>query len=340
MKKVVLLCGGVSPEHEISLRSVKNIIKAIDENQYEVIVIGISKTGKWFLMNEDVLETTIPDEGESIFVKPGSRECFHTLNSSLGEIDVIFPILHGPNGEDGSIQGLIQVLDVPFVGPGVLSSSISMDKEISKRLLQAEGIRVAKWLLMRTGDSIPNFDEVVKKLGGVVFVKPANMGSSVGVTRVSSGKEWMNAIDQAFVHDDKVLVEECLVGREMECAVLGNQSPKVSGVGEVKSGEVYSYDEKYSASSTAETIIPADVSVQELEALRSTALRAYKALECKGLSRVDMFLDSNGDAIVNEINTMPGFTSISMYPKLWENEGVTYSQLIDELIELAISNHG
>lgn len=340
MKNLILICGGVSPEHEISLRSAKNILKALDRSKYQVHVVGISKKGNWLLMDEDSLGTTIPESGQSVSLKPGSANCFYTAESTLGKIDVIFPILHGPNGEDGSIQGLIQILDVPCVGPGVLSSSVSMDKEITKRLLRAEGIQVVDWMILRKGDSIPTYEEVVRTLGQVVFVKPANMGSSVGVTRVSEEQEWAKAIEDAFLYDNKVLIETCLVGRELECAVLGNDSPKASGVGEVQSGEVYSYDEKYADSSTAKTIIPADVSKTELDALQTTAIKAYKALECVGLSRVDMFLDKSGNVLVNEVNTMPGFTSISMYPKLWMDKGLSYSQLIDELIELAVANHG
>ena len=340
MKNLVLICGGVSPEHEISLRSAKNILKALDRNKFEVHVIGISKKGKWLQMDEDSLGTAIPETGQIVSIRPGSKECFHLEGSTFGEVDVIFPILHGPNGEDGSVQGLIQVLGLPCVGPGVLGSSISMDKEITKRLLRAEGIQVADWILLRKGDIIPSYEEVVEKLGEVVFVKPANMGSSVGVARVSGEMEWKKAIEDAFLYDRKVLIETCLVGRELECAVLGNDSPKASGVGEVQSGEVYSYDEKYADSSTAKTIIPADVTTEELRALQTTAVTAYKALECTGLSRVDMFLEESGRVLVNEVNTMPGFTSISMYPKLWMNEGMSYTEIISELIELAIANHG
>ncbi len=340
MKNLVIICGGVSPEHEISLRSAKNIIKALDKSKYQVHVVGISKAGQWFKMEVDSLGSEIPETGSSVSLKPGSKNCFYVNDSSLGEVDVIFPVLHGPNGEDGSVQGLIQVLDIPCVGPGVIGSAVSMDKEIAKRLLRAEGIQVADWMLIRKGDTMPSYEEAAKKLGDVMFVKPANMGSSVGVARVANENEWGNAIEDAFKYDDKILIEKRLVGRELECAVLGNDVLKASGVGEVQSGEVYSFDEKYADSSSAKITIPAEVSNTELGALKNTAINAYKALECKGLSRVDMFLDESGNVFVNEINTMPGFTSISMYPKLWMNEGMSYSQLIDELIELAISNHG
>lgn len=338
MKNLVILCGGVSPEHEISLRSTKNILEALDKNKYSVQIIGISKSGSWFLQDQP-LGTFIDEDGDPVFLRPGQKNCFSTTTSDLGDIDVIFPVLHGPNGEDGSVQGLIQVLDIPHVGPGVLSSAISMDKDVTKRLLKEKDIQVADWITIRKEDKLPSYDECSNQLGKVVFVKPANMGSSVGVTRASNEKEFEDALETAFEHDTKILVEECLTGRELECAVLGNESPKASGVGEVRSGEVYSYEEKYDDSSSAEIIIPAEVKDEELENLRLAAIESYKALECKGLSRVDMFLTSEGNVYVNEVNTIPGFTSISMYPKLWEQEGVSYTQLLDELIELAIVNH-
>ncbi|MEP1094854.1 MAG: D-alanine--D-alanine ligase family protein [Cyclobacteriaceae bacterium] len=338
MQNLILLCGGDSPEHEISMRSAQNILKALDREKYSVQVIGISKKGQWFLLDEASLGSSVPDQGLMVSIHPGSRDCFYISESSIGPVDVIFPILHGPNGEDGSIQGLIQILNIPFVGPGVLGSSLCMDKELAKRVLRQEGIKVAEWILLRKGDPIPSFEEVVTKLGSVFFVKPANMGSSVGVSRVSNLSDWTIAINEAFSYDHKVLVEECLIGREMECAVLGNQSPKASGVGEVQSGGVYSYDEKYDKSSSAKIMIPAEVSEEELEALRSTAVSSYKALECRGLSRVDMFLDKDGVVFVNEVNTMPGFTSISMYPQLWENEGLGYTELVNQLIELAVAS--
>lgn len=340
MQNLILLCGGNSPEHEISLRSTKNILAALNREKYSVQVIGISQKGKWFLLDETVLDERVPNQGIPVSVHPGEPDCFRTKDLSLGSVDVIFPILHGPNGEDGSIQGLLQLLDIPFVGPGVLSSSICMDKEVTKRLLREAGIKVADWVTLKSGNHVPDLAEVTNKLGDVVFVKPANMGSSVGVTRVSSQDEWEVAIKEAFLHDSKVLVEKCLTGRELECAVLGNESPNASGVGEVQSGDVYSYEKKYADSSSANIVIPAKVSDEELEALKTTAINSYKTLECKGLSRVDMFLDQSGNVLVNEVNTMPGFTSISMYPKLWESENLEYKELITELIELAITNHG
>lgn len=338
MKSVALICGGQSPEHEISIRSVKNVLRELDRSKYAIHVIGISKAGKWFLKEESALGAFISEEGDQVQIVPGSPDCFHTEKGSLGKIDVIFPILHGPNGEDGSIQGLFKLLNIPFVGSGILGSAMSMDKDVAKKMLKSEGLHVADWVLLRKGASVPSYAEVSEKLGAVLFVKPANMGSSVGVSRVSDANNWDKAIRIAFENDDKVLVESLITGREIECAVKGNQVVTASGVGEVVSGEVYSYDQKYASDSSAKTVIPAEVSETELEKLRTHAVRAYQALECKGLSRVDSFLTDSGEVYINEINTIPGFTSISMYPSLWEQAGVPYAVLLDELIALAMDN--
>ena len=337
MKNLVLICGGVSPEHEISIRSARNILQALDDKKYQIHLIGISKSGSWYLIDKQNLDDEIPEGGNQISLVPGNRDCLQTSEGSIGDVDVVFPILHGPNGEDGSVQGLLQLLNVPFVGPSVLGSSISMDKDVAKQLLKHNGIQVANWISLKKGDIQPEFSEVVDQLGDVVFVKPANMGSSVGVSRVTNSEELNQAIEDAFLHDKKVLIEECLKGRELECAVIGNESPRASGVGEVISGEVYTYDEKYAENSTAQVIIPANVSKSELLLLQEAALNSYKALECEGLARVDMFLTDSGQIIVNEVNTMPGFTSISMYPQLWVQEGMSYTELLDELIDYGVN---
>ncbi|MEQ9403987.1 MAG: D-alanine--D-alanine ligase family protein [Cyclobacteriaceae bacterium] len=335
-KNLIVICGGVSPEHDISVRSMKNVLGALDRDKYSIQVIGISKEGKWFLIEDEQAEISITG-GIELSIRPGRNECFFTSKGSLGKTDVIFPLLHGPNGEDGAIQGLLKLLQIPFVGPGILGSAASMDKDITKQLLVHNGIKVADWILLRKGQPIPSYSEIAKRLGDVIFVKPANMGSSVGVSRVSNPASWDKALAEAFMLDKKVLVERLLEGREIECAVMGNETPQASGVGEVVSGEVYSYEEKYADTSTAQVIIPAKVSEDELVKLKETAVTSYRTLECKGLSRVDMFLTKSGEVFVNEINTMPGFTSISMFPKLWAQEGIGYSQLLDRLIELALA---
>ena len=335
MKRVLILCGGQSPEHQISIRSCKNILKAIDREEHSVTVIGISREGRWLLQDEADLGDEITIKGVDVEIRPGRQDCFYSHGNSLGTFDVIFPILHGPNGEDGAMQGLFQLLGIPFVGCGLLSSAASMDKDFTKRLLRDGGVGVAKWITLLNESDAPSFTEVVEQLSEVVFVKPANMGSSVGVSRVSNEAEWHAAIEEAFGYDSKVLVEESIAGKELECAVIGNGAPKASGVGEVKSGNFYSYEEKYEAQSEAQVIIPADIDSKYLPDLKKTAINAYKILDCSGMSRVDMFLTDTGEIYVNEINTIPGFTSISMYPKLWEVEGLGYTELITELISLA-----
>ncbi|WP_462250216.1 D-alanine--D-alanine ligase family protein [Ekhidna sp.] len=340
MKNLVILCGGQSPEHEISLRSTRNVLNALDSTKYNVILVGINQRGEWRLIERaDIAGNEILDQGYLLSISPGSKEPFNQNGKSIGMVDVIFPILHGPNGEDGTIQGLFRLLNIPFVGPDVLGSSASMDKDVTKRLLRDSGIMVADWILIQKGEEVPSYDEIKDALGGVVFVKPANMGSSVGVSRVSNNEEWLSAVDDAFKYDRKVLVERQIEGKELECAVLGNGSPKATIVGEVLSGNFYSYEEKYDSSSVAEVRIPAQIDERYLEGLKIKAIEAYKSLDCEVMARVDMFLTTEGDIYVNEINTIPGFTSISMYPKLWEYEGLQYSELLDQLINLSIERH-
>ncbi len=339
MKNLFLICGGQSPEHEISLRSAKNILAVLDRSRFNVRVIGISKSGKWIVLEEENLGEIIEEDGIEIHIKPGNKDCFITSQCTLGAVDIVFPVLHGPNGEDGTIQGLFQLLDIPYVGSGVLGSAISMDKDISKKLLKEKEIKVSDWVLIRKGEHIPPFDEVCRKLGGVVFVKPANMGSSIGVSKVMNAKEWDNAVFEALSFDSKILVEEQIIGRELECSVMGNEHPVASGVGEVRTRGVYSYEEKYSDSSSTEIIIPAPVSEGELSRIKEVAVQTYQCLECSGLSRVDVFLTDKSDVYVNEVNTMPGFTSISMYPKLWGQAGISYPQLMEKLVDLAIMGH-
>lgn len=336
MKRLLLLCGGQSPEHTISIRSCKNILGALDRDRFSVTLIGISSSGSWVLLDESELEEEVIGNGKHIEIRPGQRDCFWCHGESLGFFDVVFPILHGPNGEDGSIQGMMQLLGIPFVGPGIISSSVCMDKDVSKRLLKERGVNVAAWLTLHSDEEV-SFDEVKSELGLPLYVKPANMGSSVGVHKVENAGAWGVALSDAFKYDKKVLVEESIQGREIECAVLGNQDPKATGLGEVVSSTFYSYQEKYDANSQTETVIPANIEEKYVAKLRSTALKSYKALECEGMSRVDMFLTEDGDVFVNEVNTIPGFTSISMYPKLWEQEGLSYGELLNQLMELAIA---
>ncbi|MCL2805027.1 MAG: D-alanine--D-alanine ligase [Treponema sp.] len=308
MKKIGLLFGGKSAEHEISLLSANNILEAMDRKKFDPVLIKIEKNGKW-QMND------------------------------IFQCDVIFPILHGPFGEDGTIQGLLKLADIPFVGPGVLGSAAGMDKDVMKRLLRDAQIPIGKFLVLNYNQTM-SFTEIEAALGSPVFVKPANMGSSVGISKVRNEAELAAALKEAFLYDTKVIMEEFIPGREIECAVLGNEDPIASVPGEIiPSHDFYSYDAKYLDEKGAVLHIPAKFeAAQETEKrIQELAVKVFKVLCCEGLSRVDFFLKNNGELIVNEINTMPGFTRISMYPKMWEASGISYTELITRLIELAIS---
>ena len=349
-KKVVgILFGGKSAEHEVSLLSARNIFEAIDRDKFDPVLIGIDKTGRWilndaqkFLLNPDNPSLiSLNTEGRNIAMKPESRELMSSGGTNAFEslhIDVVFPILHGPFGEDGTIQGFLRLADIPFVGAGVLGSAVGMDKEIMKRILRDAGIPIGKFLSLRSHEKTPAFSEVVKELGNPVFIKPANMGSSVGISKVNSEEEYNAALKDAFQYDTKIVIEEFIPGREIECAVLGNEEPAASVPGEIiPAHEFYSYNAKYLDENGAALIIPANLDEKQREQIQTLAVKVFKTLCCEGLSRVDFFLKKNGEIIANEINTMPGFTKISMYPKMWENSGISYTELITRLIELAVS---
>ncbi|MGH8400046.1 MAG: D-alanine--D-alanine ligase [Gammaproteobacteria bacterium] len=345
--RVGILFGGKSAEHEISLLSAKNVIDAIDKSRYEPVLIGIDKSGRW-LMNEPsnmLLNTSDPKlialnkaNSESVALAPQSDGRLVKLDSGdIGQtVDVVFPILHGPLGEDGTIQGLLKLANVPFVGAGILGSAVGMDKDVMKRLLRDAGLPIAKFLLFRRGDK-PDFDAVSKVLGMPVFVKPANLGSSVGISKAKDRAGFEKAIEEAFRYDSKIIVEEAIKGREIECAVLGNQDPKASIAGEIiPTHEFYSYEAKYIDDNGARLVIPAKIPADAMKRVQDMAVKTFRALDCEGMGRVDFFLQDDGTLYVNEINTIPGFTKISMYPKLWEASGIGYTELIGRLIELAI----
>ncbi|MGH7196668.1 MAG: D-alanine--D-alanine ligase family protein [Candidatus Saccharimonadales bacterium] len=335
--RVLLLFGGESAEHEVSIASARNVYAAMDDRKYDITLCYITKDGHWRLVEDiEVLEghhhTLLPVLGGKHFViEPGGRTVVP---------EVILPILHGANGEDGTIQGLAKLLHIPVVGCDILGSAICMDKEVAKRLLQVAGIPVLDSALHRAHEPKPDFSQLTLKLGNPVFVKPASQGSSVGVSKVHDEAQFTEALHLAHKHDHKVLIEQAATGaRELECAVLGNDHPEASGVGEIKpEGDFYSYESKYSPTSTSEVIIPAELSEEQAEQIRAMAIKAYQALECRGLARVDFFLTESGEIYLNELNTLPGFTNISMYPKLWRASGVSYPQLIDKLISLALES--
>lgn len=347
---VGILFGGKSAEHEISLRSAKNVIEALDKSKYNPILIGIDKSGKWLfnqetdllLNQENVNDMRLNVESDHVALLPQSAGLLSNLSNGENEnqIDVVFPILHGPLGEDGTIQGLLKLADVPFVGADVLGSSIGMDKDVMKRLLAAADIPIAKYVTIRAIQQIPSYNEIKEQLGIPCFVKPANMGSSVGINRVNNENEYEKAIAEAFSFDRKVIIEEYIDGREIEMAVLGNEEPKVSVPGEISfTHDFYSYEAKYQDDSGFKLDIPANLSTDVVAQLRALAIKTFQTLECEGFARVDFFIKNDTEILVNEINTIPGFTKISMYPKLWEASGVSYPDLIDQLLKLAIDRY-
>jgi D-alanine-D-alanine ligase len=359
MKKtrVGILFGGKSAEHEVALQSAKNIVEAIDKDQYDVVLIGIDKQGQWHLQKsaEFLLNATNPKmialnastSSKALAVVPGTSQT-HALNSSeapqMEPVDVIFPVLHGPYGEDGTVQGLLKLMNLPFVGAGVLGSAVGMDKDVMKRLLRDAGIPIAKFLVFpRALRKTIDPSTVVAELGLPCFVKPANLGSSVGITRVNAEVEFEAAIAEAFRYDNKIIIEESIQGREIECSVLGNDDPIASLPGEVVTDaahhQFYSYEAKYLDEHGATLEIPANLPEHLVKQVQDICVQAFQALCCEGMARVDCFVTSDGRVVINEINTIPGFTRISMYPKLWEASGISYPELIDRLIQLALERH-
>ena len=349
-----ILFGGKSAEHEISLQSAKNIYDAIDRSKFDPVLIGIDKTGKWFL-NADARFLLNADDPRSITLAPSGEpaalipECAGQLSGAcrLPKLDVVFPVLHGPFGEDGTVQGLLKLAGVPFVGSGVTGSALGMDKDVMKKILRDAGLPVGKFLTLKRHETIPSFAEVKAVLGVAanvpLFIKPANMGSSIGINKVQDETAFFAAAAEAFQYDTKIIIEEFIQGREIECAVLGNENPAASVPGEViPAGEFYSYEAKYLDENGAALQIPAKLDEETQNRIRELSIKVFQALCCDGLARVDFFLKEDGCIIVNEINTMPGFTKISMYPKLWEasaGAALVYTDLITRLIELAIEKH-
>ena len=345
--RVGILFGGKSAEHEISLLSAKNVIDAIDKSRYQPVLIGIDKDGRW-VTNEPsrfLLNSTDPkliklnkSESTGVALVPQSGGQLTDLDAGGLEenVDVVFPILHGPMGEDGTIQGLLKLANVPFVGAGVLGSAVGMDKDVMKRLLRDAGIPVPKFLVFGRTQQ-PDYAAVTQALGSPVFVKPANLGSSVGISKAKDKGGFDKAVKDAFRYDGKILVEQSIKGREIECAVLGNDDPKASIPGEIiPTHEFYSYAAKYLDADGARLEIPAKLDAATVKHVQELAVKTFKALNCEGMGRVDFFLTEDRTLYVNEINTIPGFTKISMYPKLWEASGIGYTELISKLIELAI----
>lgn len=357
-QKVVLLFGGKSSEHSISCATAAGVLGAIDRSKYDVIPVGITQAGVFVPAIDDAAHwalrpghlATVKDEGARIeFAMDGSRNITRVnldgTRASLGVADVVFPVLHGPFGEDGTIQGFLELVGIPYVGNGVLASAAGMDKEFTKALFEAANIPVTPHVVIRKSNWMRDPEsalEAVKGLGGLpVFVKPARAGSSVGVSKVKDWNEFGAAVKLAFDHDNKLVVEHGLVGREVECAVLEGRdgsAPRVSVAGEiiVTGREFYDFEAKYQDEDSVDLVIPAQLSESQLDEMQKIAQRAFLSIGGQGLSRVDFFLTANG-FFVNEINTMPGFTPLSMFPSLWQASGIAYPELIDELIYLALN---
>ncbi|MGF7229623.1 MAG: D-alanine--D-alanine ligase family protein [Candidatus Saccharibacteria bacterium] len=324
--RVGILFGGKSAEHEISVLSAKNVIAALDVDRFEAVLIGIDAQGGWHRLSD-------PDMLDGAPVRPN-----HLDLDLLTGIDVAFPILHGPLGEDGTLQGLLELAGIPYVGCGVMSSAANMDKDIAKRLLRAAGIAVADWITVAAVDR-PTIDvaATVQALGLPLFVKPADMGSSIGVSKVERQEDLLHAIDDAFQYDRKILIEKAIVGDEVECAVLGNESPKAARLGRIiPKANFYTYEAKYQDEDNTVLEIPANIPDDVARSVQALALQAYKVMGCEGMSRVDTFVTPEGEVIINEINTIPGFTRFSMYPQMWEASGISYTDLITQLLLLAI----
>jgi len=348
MKNIAIIFGGHSSEHEVSINSARNIFKAMDKTKFSPVLIGVSKQGTWYSINEKDFETleAINDskmtQDQTVTLIRARSKVFtlNLQNQQRQELDCAFAIIHGTNGEDGTMQGHLKILGLPFVGCGVMASAIAMDKEVMKIIMTAAAIPNSKYAVLKSYET-PDFDGLVKNLGLPFFIKPANAGSSVGVHKIKSKDEFADKLKDSFKYDHKVLAEEFIDGREVECSVMGlNQKPEAAMPGElVVKHEFYSYEAKYLDPNGAEIIIPAKVTAEQTEQIRSLAVKTYQALYCDGLTRVDFFMKKDGSLTVNEINTLPGFTKISMYPMMWQAKGVGYSDLITKLIQLAFDKH-
>ncbi|MDR2039128.1 MAG: D-alanine--D-alanine ligase [Bacteroidales bacterium] len=346
--RIAIIFGGKSAEHEVSARSASNIYHAVDRKKFDVILIGVDKAGVWHYNSihshtdfnvEEYFNSAIPVRIDNIENKPVLVD--KNTHQVILSFDVVFPIIHGTFGEDGTLQGLLKSLNVPFVGPDVIGSAVCMDKDVTKRLLRDSGIPVADFITVYRNERHDiSFGKVTEKLGLPVFVKPCNAGSSVGVSKVTDETSFTSAIDMAFKFDDKVLIEEAVTGKEVECGILGNDDLQVSVVGEiVPTKDFYSYEAKYIDAEGAKLRVPAEIDARIADEIRQTALKAFRVTCCKGMARVDFFLRNDQTYVLNELNTLPGFTEISMYPKVFESTGISYADLITQLVELALERH-
>ncbi|HUZ45555.1 MAG TPA: D-alanine--D-alanine ligase family protein [Terriglobia bacterium] len=348
--RVGVLYGGRSGEHDVSLASAASVIKALDRSKYEVVSIGISREGHWYAAAHSVkspaevfkkANRVIPSADPS---EPGLKPLGPARGRGKIGVDIVFPVLHGTFGEDGTVQGLLELATIPYVGAGVLGSAVGMDKDVMKRLFRDAGLPVVEWVVVLRDEwereSARVRKLIEKEIGYPLFVKPANLGSSVGISKVHNRRELAPALALAASYDRKIIVEKALDAREIECAVLGNDRPEASAPGEVVSvNEFYDYEAKY-VKEGSRLIIPAKLTAKQTRTVREVAVRAFRSTDCAGLARVDFLLDRpSGKLFLNEINTLPGFTPISMYPKLWEASGLAYPRLLDRLIALGLERH-
>lgn len=348
--RIGVLFGGESAEHEVSIKSAKSVIEHLDQDKYEIFPIGIDKKGSWHFLKTEPFLLSLKNNFLPTFKKNDpnfplllhkvpAKEVFFSPCILKTSLDVIFPVLHGPFGEDGTIQGLVELANLPYVGPDHLSSAICMDKGIMKEILIGKGLPTPRFLTIYCKEPIDE-QGIINEFALPLFVKPAQMGSSVGISKVHTPEELLPAIKEAFKYDERVLIEEYIEGREIECSVLGNDVPEASLPGEIiPTHEFYSYEAKYLDENGAHFILPAKLDSKKIQEVKYLAIKAFKALRCEGMARVDFFLKKDGSLLLNELNTIPGFTSISLYPKLWEVSGISYSDLIDRLIKLSLQRY-
>lgn len=354
-KTVAVICGGKSGEHEVSLRSAFYVFNNIDRRKYQPLVLAISKKGEWFFGRrfEDLVDSQgllwklRPHLEKIVVSKDKNYSQIFSLKKKkkLAKVDIFFPLIHGTFGEDGCLQGFLELLSVPYVGADVLGSAIAMNKEVTKKLLSIEKIPVTKFVVIDKKDSLKKKKEkieaAVRQFHFPLFIKPVSLGSSVGVSKVFSRKEIKKAIEDAFQYDTKIMIEKFVKGREIECSVLGNNNPQASLPGEIKPLSFYSYKAKYldPNEDEAKLLVPAPLNKKTAAKIKKLSIKVFKTLNLRGMARIDFFLKVNGQLVVNEANTIPGFTQISMYPKLWEVSGLKYPQLLNNLIQLAIESY-
>ena len=333
---ILLVFGGQSSEHDISILSARNVFDALDNEKYDVRLGYIDQQGKWWLV-DTILDSTIPHNGEQLLVVPGEKKLFTIDTNTELSIDVILPILHGKNGEDGTIQGMAAMLNVACAGPSLLGAALTMDKDLTKNLLHQASVPVSGWIPWRTSEKAPDYSLLADMFDGTFFVKPARAGSSYGVSKVTSEQDYEAALILAAKYDSKVMIESFVKAIEVQVSVYGKDDPVVSEICEIDSSEEYhDFNDKYSDQSSVKFHIPARLSTEQTERIKNYALTAYKATECLGMARIDFFVVDENTEYVNEINSIPGFTAKSVFPKLWQHQGLTTTQILDRLIELAL----